>query len=392
MNILFYFEQQINPTRGGTERVTFLVSNYLKQQGHNIFYIARYPVADERSVASVFLPMEGNVKTNVDFINNFIEANRIEIIVNEAGFNQDVYLFSHSNIRGNVKIISCLHFDITGELDAVYQTFNYSLKYIPLNEKILKIRNILSLPYLKFCWTKERNERYRFMYAQSDRVVLLCKNYVERYRKVAGLSDCSKLTVALNPNTFEITNEEYKKQNSVIYVGRVVFPQKRIDRILKVWKVLNKQHSDWSLYIVGDGDYRPQAEEWVRRNRLSNVVFTGFANPESYYRSAKILLLASAFEGTPMVIPEAMSYGVVPVVMHNFAGATVHIQTGYNGFLTPTQNIKAMAEKADFLMTHEDARTRMAAQAKESIRPFDIETTGKQWDQLLYDLSDERKQ
>jgi glycosyltransferase involved in cell wall biosynthesis len=150
--------------------------------------------------------------------------------------------------------------------------------------------------------------------------------------------------------------------------------------------MLYKKHPDWKLYMVGDGDYRAQAEQYVKKRQLNNVVFTGFVAPEPYYRKAQIIVLTSNFEGTPMVIPEAMAYKVVPVVMNNFTGATVHIKNGYNGFLTPKFDSKAMAEKINLLIENGDLRNKMATHAQESIKPFDIQIIGKYWEKLLEDL------
>lgn len=42
MNILFYNTTPISPEQGGTERVTDLVSHYLKLSGYTIYYLIRY--------------------------------------------------------------------------------------------------------------------------------------------------------------------------------------------------------------------------------------------------------------------------------------------------------------------------------------------------------------
>jgi glycosyltransferase involved in cell wall biosynthesis len=391
MNILFYFENQINPIRGGTERVAWLISNYLHKQGHNIFYMARYPVEDERSVSSSFLPEQGNGKTNIDFVNRFIRENNIQIIINEGGNTDDVYLFSHQNIPTYIKIITCLHFDITGDLDYFYQSYSCSLANLSFQQRIKKLIQIIRLPYLKRYHIRKRKERYRFLYLESDQVVLLCNEFIHVYKQFAKITDDSKLTALINPNTFEVKENVEVKKNNIIYVGRITFSPKRVDRILKIWKIVEPQFPDWNLTLIGDGDYRAKAELFVVKHHLKQVKFAGFTDAEPYYREAKFLLLTSNFEGTPMVIPEAMAYGAVPIVMNSFLGATVHIKNGYNGCLTDSFNIKKTAEALSSLMKDESLRIQMAQNGKESIKAFDIESVGKKWEELLQQIYDTKK-
>ena len=39
MNILYLYSNEINPTRGGVQRVTFVLSEYFRKQGHKVVYL-----------------------------------------------------------------------------------------------------------------------------------------------------------------------------------------------------------------------------------------------------------------------------------------------------------------------------------------------------------------
>ena len=105
MNILFYFENQINPQRGGTERVADNIAQELKRRGYGIFYLSRRKVEGEYNIPCYFLPEEkGNTPLNYSYVNKLITEHSINIIINEGGNTEDVYLFSKEYFP-NVKII-----------------------------------------------------------------------------------------------------------------------------------------------------------------------------------------------------------------------------------------------------------------------------------------------
>lgn len=61
---------------------------------------------------------------------------------------------------------------------------------------------------------------------------------------------------------------------------------------------------------------------------MERVVFTGWQDPESFYRDASILCLTSDFEGWGMVLTEAMTFGAVPVAFNSYAAITDIIDDG----------------------------------------------------------------
>ena len=118
MNILIYFGPQLNPQRGGTERVACMIADYLLSAGHDVCYMASTPVEDKLSRKSVFLPdgKDAPTATNIAFVINYIKENKIDMILNEGASNEAVYIFSHEHIPATVKIISHLHFSVLDDV------------------------------------------------------------------------------------------------------------------------------------------------------------------------------------------------------------------------------------------------------------------------------------
>lgn len=124
-------------------------------------------------------------------------------------------------------------------------------------------------------------------------------------------------------------------RKKIVYLGSL-YKSKRVVDLLDACVLLNDK--SYSLVIIGDGPCRNKLEMHSKRNSLNDVVsFVGNIKDErllaSYMLDADILVLPSLTEGTPRVIPEAMSNGVIPVAVAS-AGSVSHIiQNDVNGIL-----------------------------------------------------------
>ena len=116
---------------------------------------------------------------------------------------------------------------------------------------------------------------------------------------------------------------------------------------------------------------------------LERVRFEGFQNPEPYYRDASIFCMTSAYEGLPMVLIEAASFGCVPVAFESFAAVRDIISAGENGCLVPAFDLDAYAETLARLMSDDALRERLA-QIPEKFSP---EKIGAQWEALFREIA-----
>ena len=164
MNILVYFINQLNPSCGGTERVACLIAEYLQEQGHNLFYMACTPTIKEGSYNSVFLPgkSENATTENISFVNEFIRNNKIDIIINEGGNTDSIYLFSHEHIDKNIRIITHLHFDVCGDIKNFYKGLYIPIVDVPIKNSIINLLKRIKAPYNKYYALKNKKARYRY--------------------------------------------------------------------------------------------------------------------------------------------------------------------------------------------------------------------------------------
>lgn len=383
MNILFYFISQINPRSGGTERVADNVAHGLRDRGHNVFYMSRTRVRGKYDVPCFFLPdKDGITQQNIGYVNQFCRKYGIDVIINEAGNTDDVRLISKEHIHG-VKIITELHF-------CPYQNFKYYYRstHLPLSIKepkrtLINLLKWIKTPFNKRMHWKNTINRYRYMYEHSDKVVVLSPSYMKEFADIANLKNTDRLYSIYNPNTFIASKEPLVKEKMVLSIGRLEFSHKKVEYLLRIWKNVQPQHKEWTLSICGDGPALEYLKCIVKKENIRGVRFEGNVNPQKYYEKASIMCMTSIYEGTPMVIIEAMQCGCVPMVYDTYAAARDMIKDGIDGYVIPPFDKEMYARKLFQLMGDEDLRSKMQDEAVKSSKRFDRDVIMEQWEELL---------
>lgn len=390
MNILFSFCNVINPHRGGTERVVHMISTFLEEQGNTIYYLC----TEKQSSAytpppnTIFLPKLESIEEKAEYVKSLCLCKAIDVVINEGGVTDDIYFLSKESLPCSVKVITCMHFDITADLKSFYSNYNYSFSCLSFAQCIKKVLQIIRLPYLKHYHTRRRVERYRYAALHSDKVIVLSPACVQNYLNFTGVPDDGKVIHIPNPNSFEEPDDIslLEKENIILFVGRVIFSPKKVHRILEFWRELHAAHADWKLQIVGEGDDLPRCKKLAAKWHLPRVEFVGATNNvQQYYRKARILVLTSDYEGTPMVVPEAQAYGCVPVVYHSYAGASLHIKDGENGYLIPAFDKSAFIKQLSTLM---QASPLTIENVQQELYRFSEEKIGAIWSDLLNKMKD----
>ena len=165
--------------------------------------------------------------------------------------------------------------------------------------------------------------------------------------------------VIINRQTYQDLKEQYLKHRiPVTFLERIVLIPNSI--ILPSSKLLKPRQAGIKLIYVGRGDREKRVFligkiARICSNRSINAEFilignvAGSINDEDkkycllpgeisdkerdqYYRDSDLLILTSTYEGFPVVIMEAMAYGVVPLST-NVGGISEHISNGTNGIL-----------------------------------------------------------
>lgn len=219
-------------------------------------------------------------------------------------------------------------------------------------------------------------------------MISLSETHFPYLKKVMQRNEYMKLHAIGNMLTFPYVAETEilkTKSKTVMVCARMSEYHKRITLILKAWELVKRCPiaGDWVLKIIGDGHDLPRYKRMVMKRGIVDIEFLGQQSPKSFYENGAILLMASSAEGWGLAITEGLQNGVVPVVMDSSPVYSDIIQNGYNGILTPDNDVKAFAKAVIWLISDDEQRRKMQINALESAMRFTSEKTIEKWSEAL---------
>lgn len=388
MNVLFTHITPFDPRYGGVQRVADIMCREFTALGHRIFYLHLTWYREESKkynypAESVTILPNSDVDSeeNVEFYNQFIVNNNIDVVINHNGLYEGASLFCKVRNK-QVKLISVIH-------NNPLLNYNYlwsELSYLRNNTWIEKIKCIarcclyFKIKHQKLLYLKQH-------YAQFDgdnhsKLVLLSSRYKQPLLKIAPYLS-TKLYAISNPNSYEEIREIQTKEKEILFVGRLDNRSKKVNRLLKIWENLYKDFPDWRLSIVGDGPDRGLLENYAIKLGLERITFYGISNPRPFYERASIICMTSDFEGFPMVLTEAMQFGCVPIAYDSFEAVRDVIIHGETGFVVKPFNRKKYIKSLDGLMSDNELLERMSASAFQLVKKFDKKRITHEWLELI---------
>lgn len=390
-NILFLYSGVIDPLRGGIESVTSELSDYFTKNGCLCYYLSLHHDKND-DIKQYYLPNTSCFLNdeNKIYLINFIKENKINIVINQGGFDKDCCLLAYEVKKHGVKLVSCLHqslldrirnFDVTYYNIFEKKKLQFLLKYTQNNF----VKNLLCSMYrIKYL------NHFRKLHEYSDLVVLLSNSFKQDFSFFIGeLSD--KVCAMPNPIPSKIYSSESntQKEKIVLFVGRIDMQQKRPDLLLQIWSKTYKNHKDWKLIIVGGGEDLNCLKTYASSLHLENVVFEGNQNPIPYYQKASIFCLTSSYEGFGIVLIEAMNMKVVPIAFESFSTVRDIIDNNLNGVLIPPFDIDLYAEKLSELMSDDSMRDNYSNNAYLKSQQFQLDEIGNKWLSLFSSILNE---
>lgn len=382
MNILFLY--RVYPNYGGVEVVTTVLANRFTKDGHHVTIVSfEQPHMElagqlDESVKIEKLDYPVISKKNIERLHLLVEKNGIDLIINQWGLPFNTTMLCNKAIKGTkCKLISVLH-----------GSPNTSKVIIKAQDKVKNAANPISRLFYKAAqYAKEEviKASIRYNCGHNERYILLSNGFIRPLVDYARIKKTGNIIAIGNPVTIPVDltgfNIEQKKKQ-LLYVGRMDYENKRVNRIVEAWQDVHKDYPDWELVLVGDGPHKSKLMGYVSDNKIERVRFEGFQvePPIKYYKDASIFMLTSDLEGFGLVIIESMSYGVVPVVYGSYEAVYDIIRDGYSGFITPFPYDKEYTiNKIKFLMDNDGRRKEMAGEAMLDAGKFTIDAISQQW-------------
>lgn len=374
-----FYVTSLDPTIGGMERVTYILSKELDRRGYEIYAVHTNNLPTDQNLYSHYKrTLQGDSTRWEDIPNfiNFIKANRIDIFLNQIFTSySSVMLQKAIKEKTSTCLINVLH--TTPLLLNFLSEFHRSLP-IPdfLNRILFRVHKAV---HLRPKYRKGNRCAYEFC----DAFVMLSSRYFHEFLKENKLKDTLKLYAIGNP--YEQNDcKTVAKEKIVLVVARLNNQQKRIDRTLRFWKEFHRDGDGWKLMIVGDGSDKEKLCKMAEILNLSDCFFEGHCeSPENYYSRSMIFMMTSDVEGFGMTLVEAMSAGCVPVAMDCFSALPDIVTDKQNGMIVHKDDITGMISASEYIIAHFDE---MSGCARESVKRFDVRVIADKWEELFNKL------
>lgn len=340
---------------GGTERVTSLIANELVKQGaYDISILSlvdgKKPFFDLNSSISIYslydkkISFKSNFLTTVWKIRKFVQVYEIDTLI-------------------VVDSISCI-FTVPAllglKIDHIcWEHFNFN------NNNGVKLRDFSRKLAVRYC----------------DTVITLTERdkniWIENLKNINA-----NIINVPNPCPFFIQNSKKEKNKKIVLaVGRLTHV-KGFDMLLEAWVKVTRVMPEWKLKIVGDGEEKLKLFDFMNSNNLiSHVELVGSThNISKYYEEADIFCLSSRFEGFPMVLLEAHSYGLPIVAFNCDTGPAEIIEHNINGVLVDSGNITQLSNSLlELINLSTTEYEKMSENAIENSAKYTVNSIIKQW-------------
>lgn len=209
----------------------------------------------------------------------------------------------------------------------------------------------------------------------ADRVIFVNKFQMEKYkdniRKKSVYLPNGINNMPIDPNTDYLEEIGIKPGKYILSVGRIT-KEKGFDTLIKAYK--QAERNGFKLVIAGgvefESSYMNELKELATNE---DIIFTGYTYGEKLYQlytHAGLYILASRNEGFPLVLLEAMRYGLDVLVSDIPATHLVNL------------------EKEDYFQCEntEELSCKMSKKMKH-IRRRDYDLTEYDWDKIARDVS-----
>lgn len=390
MNILFIFYSPILPYNGGVERVTSILGNELSKRNYNIYYLCsniNYQLDPKiKYNENQFFIKKNKFKPDEQII-QLIDKFKIEIVIYQGFSKTGAKILS--KISSKVKIISVNH----SQPFATYKKEKQVLSSWSTTSYIGKIFRAIGIKFPsipRLYYTSQISHILKNLINVSDKYCLLSAHYIKRIETIQKNIDTTKIIAINNPNTFDPKdiniNKYQQKSNIILYVGRIENLSKNVSDFIKVWSNLYNKLPNWEAVVVGSGSDLNLIENEAKALNLERIRFEN-KQPDviQYYNRAKFLCLTSNYEGWPMVLTEAMTFGCIPISYNNFEAVYDIIDDRTNGYII-SPNPQLMAERILTTINTNGLCEKLYEAAINKVKQFSVTEIVNKWEETFTDI------
>lgn len=208
-----------------------------------------------------------------------------------------------------------------------------------------------------------------------DELIELMPEYTEKVVRIYNPMDFETIKKkSEDESELSESDKSLLKDGYFIAVSRLVAGKNRV-ALVEIYSELKKKGVSQKLYILGDGEDKPNIERKITELNLQNDVLLlgNRKNPFPFMKNAELFLHTSMGEGLPTVFVEAMLCDTVVVAYDCPTGPREILADGKAGGLIELNNKVAFEEKVLEILENENLQKDIKKEMKSKVVEFSYE-------------------
>jgi len=188
-----------------------------------------------------------------------------------------------------------------------------------------------------------------------------------------------------NPVTISVKNRSKLDNQIISFVGRIDIEQKGIDYLCKIAQNIP---NGWKIAVAGPGKKRNKKTfeklqlKYQTDGKLEYMGSLKGKALKKHYRESSIFMMTSRWEGMPLVLMEAMSFGL-PIIAFEQSGANEVLDFGKSGVLVKKGSACDFTHELAILTDNVEKRAYYSKASLERVKVFKIKKIIEEWKQMI---------
>ncbi|MDZ8135263.1 MAG: glycosyltransferase [Nostoc sp. DedQUE04] len=239
---------------------------------------------------------------------------------------------------------------IPGSFSVPYISYIHG-DYISESRLELKINPISALIQKLFISLASRIDMLALQ--QANGLIFVCKSLYQRFANI-GFNH-HRIVISYNPTIDDISNQPlhptatswFNNSQLITFVCASRFHHQKDHKILlKAFAKVSQNHLNIRLILLGEGDLETEIQALAKFLAIDEIVlFAGSVlNLRAYFSLSRAVILASHFEGLPLVLVEAVASGVTFIATDCPVGPREISEVLKCGKIISPSNVDTLAE------------------------------------------------
>lgn len=232
----------------------------------------------------------------------------------------------------------------------------------------------------------KNRKKIKKTFALADEVIVLSEEWADFFGK--HICDSAKISIIYNGVSLPETSKTDYENHDILMLGRLGERKGTYDLLKAIPEVL-KEVPDAMFYLGGDGDIEGCKAIAANEGIQDHVKFLGWikgTEKAKFLEKCSVFTLPSYYEGMPMSVLEAMSYGLV-TVSTNAGGIPQIIDDGVDGYRIEAGEIKKLSECLIALSKNTELKKVIGQKAVDKVKnKFDVRISYKKLLQIYQEV------